>query len=98
MAVWEGIGLLRRKMAERRHDIHARPETAVEEQRTAALMAKKLGSFGLCMHPGLGRAEVVGQGLFERFPRKSAYATYHWPGMPVGQFGVRPGRGRLHAA
>jgi metal-dependent amidase/aminoacylase/carboxypeptidase family protein len=35
------------EIAEWCHDIHARPETALEQQRTAALAAKKLQSFGL---------------------------------------------------
>ena len=47
-------------MAEWRHDIHAHPETAFEEQRTSALVAQKLESFGLSVHRGLGRTGVVG--------------------------------------
>lgn len=165
------------EMAEWRHDLHAHPETAFEEQRTSALVAQKLASFGLSVHQGLGRTGVVGtlaagsgkraiglradmdalhiqekngfghrskhegkmhacghdghttmllgaakylsearnfdgivhfifqpaeenegggremveQGLFEKFPCESVYGMHNWPGMPVGQFGVRAG-------
>jgi len=177
MAILEKIGALHQEMAEWRHDIHAHPETAFEEQRTSALVAKKLESFGLRVHQGLGRTGVVGtlsagsgkrsiglradmdalhiheqngfdhrsqhegkmhacghdghtamllgaakylaatknfdgtvhfifqpaeenegggremveQGLFDKFPCDSVYGMHNWPGMPVGQFGVRPG-------
>lgn len=177
MAIVEQIKLLHREMAEWRHDIHAHPETAFEEHRTSALVAKKLESFGLSVHQGLGRTGVVGtlsagsgkravglradmdalhiheknafghrsqhegkmhacghdghttmllgaakylsetrnfdgtvhfifqpaeenegggremveQGLFDKFPCDSVYGMHNWPGMPVGQFGLRPG-------
>jgi hippurate hydrolase len=164
-------------MAAWRHDIHAHPETAFEEQRTSALVAQKLEAFGLRVHKGLGRTGVVGtlatgpgkravglradmdalhihekngfdhrsqnegkmhacghdghttmllgaakylaetrnfdgtvhfifqpaeenegggremveQGLFDKFPCESVYGMHNWPGMPVGQFGLRPG-------
>jgi len=60
MTIVEEIKLLHPKMAEWRHDIHAHPETAFEEQRTSALVAKLLESFGLSVHQGLGRTGVVG--------------------------------------
>jgi len=177
MAIVAKIKLLQGEMSEWRHDIHAHPETAFEEQRTSALVAKKLESFGLRVHKGLGRTGVVGtlaagsgkravglradmdalhiheknafdhrsqhegkmhacghdghttmllgaakylaetknfdgtvhfifqpaeenegggremveQGLFDKFPCDSVYGMHNWPGMPVGQFGVRPG-------
>ncbi len=47
-------------MANWRHDLHAHPETAFEEQRTSALVARQLESFGLRVHRGLGRTGVVG--------------------------------------
>ena len=177
MPILEKVSALHGEMAEWRHDIHAHPETAFEEQRTSALVAEKLESFGLRVHRGLGRTGVVGtlsvgsgkraiglradmdalhileqngfehrsrhegkmhacghdghtsmllgaakyladtkrfegtvhfifqpaeenegggremveQGLFEQFPCDSVYGMHNWPGMPVGQFGVRPG-------
>lgn len=177
MTIVNKIKLLQGEMAEWRHDIHAHPETAFEEQRTSALVAKKLESFGLSVHKGLGRTGVVGtlsagsgkravglradmdalhiqekngfdhrsqhegkmhacghdghttmllgaakylaetknfdgtvhfifqpaeenegggremveQGLFDKFPCDSVYGMHNWPGIPVGQFGLRPG-------
>jgi metal-dependent amidase/aminoacylase/carboxypeptidase family protein len=41
------------EMKEWRHHIHAHPETAFEEQATAAFVADKLESFGLEVHRGL---------------------------------------------
>ena len=43
-----------------RHHIHAHPETAFEEQATAAFVADKLRSFGLDVHEGLAGTGVVG--------------------------------------
>jgi hippurate hydrolase len=43
-----------------RRDIHAHPELAFEEKRTAALVAEKLESFGLEVTRGVGETGVVG--------------------------------------
>lgn len=43
-----------------RRDIHAHPETAFEEFRTADIVAEKLASFGLKVHRGLAKTGVVG--------------------------------------
>jgi amidohydrolase len=43
-----------------RRDIHAHPETAFEEHRTAALVAEKLRSFGLEVETGIAGTGVVG--------------------------------------
>ncbi|MBI3454082.1 MAG: amidohydrolase [Rhodospirillales bacterium] len=43
-----------------RHDIHAHPETAFEEKRTADVVAQKLESFGIEVHRGLAGTGVVG--------------------------------------
>jgi len=43
-----------------RHEIHAHPETAFEEVRTAKLVAEKLASFGIEVHTGLAKTGVVG--------------------------------------
>lgn len=60
MAVIEKIRQIHEAMAEWRHDVHAHPETAFEEVRTAAMVAQKLEGFGLSVHRGLGRTGVVG--------------------------------------
>ena len=47
-------------MQQWRRDIHAHPETAFEEQRTAAIVAEKLESFGIETHTGIATTGVVG--------------------------------------
>jgi hippurate hydrolase len=34
---------------------------------------------------------MVEQGLFDQFPCEAIYGMHNWPGMPVGQFAIRPG-------
>ncbi len=55
-----GVEALVDEMTAWRRDIHAHPETAYEETRTAALVADKLASFGLEVHTGLAKTGVVG--------------------------------------
>ena len=43
-----------------RHDIHAHPELAFEEQRTSDIVARELESFGIEIHRGLAKTGVVG--------------------------------------
>jgi amidohydrolase len=43
-----------------RRDIHAHPELGFQEQRTAELVADKLGEFGIEVHRGIGKTGVVG--------------------------------------
>lgn len=43
-----------------RHDFHRHPELAFEENRTADAVVKKLNSFGLEVHQGIGNTGVVG--------------------------------------
>ena len=43
-----------------RRDIHAHPELAFEEQRTASLVADKLAAWGIEVHRGLAKTGVVG--------------------------------------
>jgi hippurate hydrolase len=50
---------LHQQMREWRQDIHAHPETAYEEHRTAAKVAKLLQSFDLEVHTGLAITGVV---------------------------------------
>jgi len=48
------------QMTEWRHDIHAHPEIAFEEQRTSDIVARELESFGIEVHRGLAKTGVVG--------------------------------------
>ena len=43
-----------------RRDLHAHPELAFDEERTSALVAEKLGGWGIEVHRGLARTGVVG--------------------------------------
>jgi hippurate hydrolase len=47
-------------MAAWRHDIHAHPETAFEETRTAARVAELLESFGISVERGVAKTGVIG--------------------------------------
>jgi hippurate hydrolase len=40
---------------------------------------------------GGGAREMVKDGLFEKFPMEAIFGAHNWPGMAVGQFGVKPG-------
>lgn len=55
-----GVEALIDNMTAWRRDLHAHPETAFEEHRTAALVGEKLESFGLDVHRGLAKTGVVG--------------------------------------
>ena len=60
MAVINRIADFHNDMVEWRHDIHAHPETAFEEVRTAGIVEEKLREFGLEVHTGLAKTGVVG--------------------------------------
>ncbi len=60
MAVVDGIAAMHDELRAWRHDLHAHPETAFEEVRTSAFVAKKLQEFGIDVHRGLGKTGVVG--------------------------------------
>jgi len=38
-----------------------------------------------------GGRQMVEDGLFEKFPVDGVYGMHNWPGLPAGQFAVRPG-------
>ena len=43
-----------------RRDIHAHPETAFQENRTAGIVAREMERFGIAVHRGVGKTGVVG--------------------------------------
>lgn len=49
------------QMSAWRRDFHAHPELGFQEQRTAAIVAETLRSFGLQVQTGIGRTGVVGR-------------------------------------
>ena len=60
MAVINRIGDFHDDMTAWRRDLHQHPETAFEEERTAAFVAGKLEAFGIEVHRGLAGTGVVG--------------------------------------
>jgi hippurate hydrolase len=56
----EAIRRYHAELKELRHDLHAHPELAFEESRTAALVAEKLARWGVEVHRGLAKTGVVG--------------------------------------
>jgi hippurate hydrolase len=59
-AIFAGLEQWRAAASDLRRSIHAFPETAYEEHRTAALIAETLAAYGLEVHRGIGRTGVVG--------------------------------------
>jgi len=178
MPVINRIADFQADMATWRHDIHAHPETAFEERRTADIVAGLLESFGLAVDRGIARTGVIAtlqgsrpggraialradmdalpihekngfahasqhagrmhacghdghtamllgaakylaetrnfagtvhfifqpaeeneggarlmieEGVLDRYPVEAVYGMHNWPGLPAGQFAVRPG-------
>jgi hippurate hydrolase len=60
MAVINRIAEFHNEIKGWRRDIHAHPETAFEEERTADFVAQKLAEFGIQVHRGLATTGVVG--------------------------------------
>src|SRR3546814_13731673 len=60
MAVINRIAQFHDEIKGWRRDLHARPETAFEEVRTADFVAAKLAEFGIAVHRGLATTGVVG--------------------------------------
>jgi amidohydrolase len=40
---------------------------------------------------GGGAREMIKDGLFDKFPMEAVFGAHNWPGMKVGQFGVKTG-------
>ncbi|HIE75574.1 MAG TPA: amidohydrolase, partial [Gammaproteobacteria bacterium] len=60
MSIINRIAEFHEQMTEWRHDIHAHPEIAFEEQRTSDIVARELEQFGIEVHRGLAKTGVVG--------------------------------------
>ncbi len=60
MPVIKEIEAFKDEISAWRQDIHAHPETAFEEHRTAEMVAEKLKSFGITVHTGMAKTGVVG--------------------------------------
>ena len=60
MKLIEDLVELQPEMQNWRRDIHAHPEIAFEEHRTANIVAEKLESFGIEVETGIAGTGVVG--------------------------------------
>ncbi|MEA2783346.1 MAG: hypothetical protein QOK29_4890 [Rhodospirillaceae bacterium] len=60
MPIVNRIAAFHTDMTDWRRQIHAHPETAFDEHRTAAFVAEKLAEFGITVHRGLAGTGVVG--------------------------------------
>ena len=60
MSALEIIKTYAEEMKAIRHDFHIHPELGLEEHRTADIVAKKLESWGIEVHRGIGVTGVVG--------------------------------------
>ncbi len=60
MAIYNRIAEFHDDLTRIRRDIHAHPETAFEEVRTADIVASELESYGIEVHRGLAKTGVVG--------------------------------------
>ncbi len=60
MPVINRIADFQAEMAGWRHDLHAHPETAFEERRTAEIVARLLELFGIVVERGVARTGVIG--------------------------------------
>ncbi|MBM3558808.1 MAG: amidohydrolase [Alphaproteobacteria bacterium] len=61
MAVKDEIARRHAELVALRHDIHAHPEIAFEEHRTAGVVADRLAAWGVEVHAGLAGTGVVGR-------------------------------------
>jgi hippurate hydrolase len=60
MSIINRIAEFHAEMTEWRHQIHAHPETAFEEHKTAAFVAERLESFGITVERGIAGTGVIG--------------------------------------
>lgn len=72
-----------------RRDIHAHPELAFEEHRTASLVASKLNDWGYEVTTGLGGTGVVGT-LRRGNSGKSIGLRADMDALPILEAGTRP--------
>jgi len=91
---------LQSEMTEWRRDIHAHPEIAFEERRTAAFVADKLQQFGFAVTRGLAGTGVVGS-LGGQPGHEAVALRADLDALPIEEAEGRPHRsqvpGRMHA-
>ncbi len=89
-----------REMIETRRDLHAHPETAFEEVRTAGVVAERLKQLGLEVHTGVGRTGVLATVKGAR-PGKTVLLRADMDALPIHEENDVPYRsltaGKMHA-
>lgn len=100
MPIINRIAALHDEMTAWRHELHAHPELAFEEKRTADFVAEKLKSFGIDVHRGLAGTGVVGS-LKGKPGGRAIGLRADLDALPIqeaNQFGHRSqASGRMHA-
>lgn len=100
MPIVNRIAAFHDEMRAWRRDLHANPEIAFQENRTAQVVADKLSGFGLAVHRGLAKTGVVGTLKAGSSPRAIGLrADMDALPMPeANEFGHRSlNPGRMHA-
>ena len=89
-----------REMVETRRDLHAHPETAFEEVRTAGIVAERLKQLGLDVRTGVGRTGVLATVKGAR-PGKTVLLRADMDALPIHEENDVPYRsqidGKMHA-
>src|SRR5436190_1674201 len=84
-----------------RHDLHAHPETAFEERRTADIVARLLESFGIAVERGVARTGVIGTLAGSRPGGRAIALRADMDALPIeeknGFTHASQHRGRMHA-
>ncbi|MEO8165644.1 MAG: amidohydrolase, partial [Betaproteobacteria bacterium] len=84
-----------------RRDIHAHPEIAFEEKRTAQQVAEQLGRWGIEVHRGLAKTGLVGVIPGQRAGARAIGLRADMDCLPMHEAATRPHKsrhdGRMHA-
>lgn len=88
-------------LADWRRDFHAHPELGYEEERTSAIVASKLESWGIDVHRGIARTGVVGVLRGKGQSNRSVGLRADMDALPMSETGDVPYRstapGKMHA-
>jgi len=89
-AVTDGVVAIRR-------DLHMHPETAFQEHRTAALVARRLNELGYAVYEGIGKTGVVGM-LEGTRPGRTIMLRADMDALPMTEETQHPYRSRFEGA
>ena len=98
--ILDQIGQQHEEMTAWRRDIHANPELGFEETRTSDLVARRLESWGIEVHRGIGKTGLVGVLNVGSSPRKIGLRA-DMDALPVQESNTFPHHsqheGKMHA-